>query len=224
MRCSTDRSAARRPRSLLQDVHIEDYLADLALELLDVFVLEGFLVLRPRAQSVLGSQQEPLFPVLDLGHGESMLAGGLLAGGLALENAQDQGCSWFGRPTLDVFGDEMDSSRDSNGINVPELPCAADAPGEEESEMQSTTIAVDLAKSVLEVAVSERPGQVTERHRFSRGQFSRFLAERAPATIVMEACGTAHFWGREAQRARIAPCSIRLELREHAEIPGGTIR
>jgi len=38
---------------------------------------------------------------------------------------------------------------------------------------------------------------VTERHRLSRGQFSRFLAEQAPATVVMEACGTAHFWGRE---------------------------
>jgi len=64
--------------------------------------------------------------------------------------------------------------------------------------MQSTTIAVDLAKSVFEVAVSQRPGKVAERHRLSRGQFSRFLAERAPATVVMEACGTAHFWGREA--------------------------
>jgi transposase len=92
----------------------------------------------------------------------------------------------------------MDSSRDSNGIGVPESPCAPEAPGEEESEMQSTTIAVDLAKSVFEVAVSQRPGKVAERHRLSRGQFSRFLAERAPATVVMEACGTAHFWGREA--------------------------
>jgi len=64
--------------------------------------------------------------------------------------------------------------------------------------MHSTTIAVDLAKSVFEVAVSQRPGKVGERHRFSRGQFSRFLAEQAPATVVMEACGTAPFWGREA--------------------------
>jgi len=64
--------------------------------------------------------------------------------------------------------------------------------------MQDTTIAVDLAKSVFEVAVSQRPGKVAERHRLSRGQFSRFLAEQAPATVVMEACGTAHFWGREA--------------------------
>jgi transposase len=52
---------------------------------------------------------------------------------------------------------------------------------------------------VFEVAVSRRPGKVAERHRLSRRQFSRFLAERAPATIVMEACGTAHFWGREAE-------------------------
>ena len=64
--------------------------------------------------------------------------------------------------------------------------------------MYSTTIAVDLAKSVFEVAVSQRPGKVGKRHRLSRGQFSRFLAEQAPATVVMEACGTAHFWGREA--------------------------
>ncbi len=64
--------------------------------------------------------------------------------------------------------------------------------------MNDAMIAVDLAKSVFEVAVSQRPGKVAERHRLSRGQFSRFLAERAPATIVMEACGTAHFWGREA--------------------------
>jgi transposase len=64
--------------------------------------------------------------------------------------------------------------------------------------MHSTTIAVDLAKSVFEVALSQRPGRVSARRRLSRGQFSRFLAEQAPATVVMEACGTAHFWGREA--------------------------
>ena len=64
--------------------------------------------------------------------------------------------------------------------------------------MKDTTIAVDLAKSVFEVAVSQRPGKVSARRRLSRGQFSRFLAEQAPATVVMEACGTAHFWGREA--------------------------
>src|SRR5206468_8803671 len=94
--------------------------------------------------------------------------------------------------------DGMDSSRDSRGILVPESPCAPESSGEEESEMHSTTIAVDLAKSVFEVAVSQRAGKVSARRRLSRGQLSRFLAEQAPATVVMEACGMAHFWGREA--------------------------
>jgi transposase len=62
----------------------------------------------------------------------------------------------------------------------------------------STTIGVDVAKSVFEIAVSERPGRVVHRHRLSRGQFARFLATRRPATVVMEACGMAHFWGRQA--------------------------
>jgi transposase len=65
--------------------------------------------------------------------------------------------------------------------------------------MQHTTIAVDLAKSVFEVAISRREGRVAKRQRLTRGQFTRFVRESEPATFVMEACGTAHFWGREAQ-------------------------
>jgi transposase len=64
---------------------------------------------------------------------------------------------------------------------------------------EHTTIGVDLAKSVFELAVSDRPGTVSLRRRLTRGQFSSFLAARPPATIVMEACGTAHFWGRQAE-------------------------
>jgi hypothetical protein len=33
--------------------------------------------------------------------------------------------------------------------------------------MQSTTIAVDLARSVFQIAVSHRPGQVAETHRLT---------------------------------------------------------
>jgi transposase len=63
----------------------------------------------------------------------------------------------------------------------------------------SSTIAVDLAKSVFEVAVSTQPGRVATRHRLTRPQFARFVATPPPATVLMEACGTAHFWGRRAQ-------------------------
>ena len=65
--------------------------------------------------------------------------------------------------------------------------------------MNSTTIAVDVAKAVFEVAVSEHPGQVRERHRFSRERFRRYLGEQPPAVLLMEACGSAHYWGRQAQ-------------------------
>ena len=62
------------------------------------------------------------------------------------------------------------------------------------------TIAVDVAKSVFEVAVSTRPGRVAARHRLTRAQFARFVATQPPATPLMEACGTAHYWGRHAQQ------------------------
>jgi hypothetical protein len=50
---------------------------------------------------------------------------------------------------------------------------------------------VDVAKAVFEVAVSEHADQVRERHRFSRERFRRSLGEQLPATILMEACGSA---------------------------------
>ena len=65
----------------------------------------------------------------------------------------------------------------------------------------STTIAIDVAKSVFEIAVSHRPGRVAKRERLSREQFARFLATHRPATVLMEACGMAHFWGRHAAAA-----------------------
>ena len=63
--------------------------------------------------------------------------------------------------------------------------------------MQSTLIAVDLAKNVFEIAVSRQPGKVAERHRLSRTRFLRFFAERQPAVVLLEATGSAHYWGRE---------------------------
>jgi transposase len=63
--------------------------------------------------------------------------------------------------------------------------------------MKNTTIAVDLAKSVFQIAVSHHPGRVSEEHRLSRPKFRRFMAEQQPALVLLEACGTAHYWGRE---------------------------
>jgi hypothetical protein len=59
----------------------------------------------------------------------------------------------------------------------------------EESEMQSTTIAVDLASNVFEIAASRQSGKVAERHRPSRSRLLPFFAERQPAVVLLEAKG-----------------------------------
>jgi transposase len=71
---------------------------------------------------------------------------------------------------------------------------------QEEAEMDATTVAVDVAKTVFEVAIANRQWHIVARHRFSRRRFTKFLATTPPTHVVMEACGTAHYWGRCAQR------------------------
>lgn len=65
--------------------------------------------------------------------------------------------------------------------------------------MEHTTIAVDLAKSVFQIAVSHRPGRVDEERRLSRDRFVAFFAQQPPATVILEACGSAHYWARQLQ-------------------------
>lgn len=65
--------------------------------------------------------------------------------------------------------------------------------------MQSTTIAIDLAKTVFENAVADHRGKITRRERLGRSALHQFLANTPASEVVMEACGTAHYWGRKAQ-------------------------
>jgi transposase len=66
--------------------------------------------------------------------------------------------------------------------------------------VKSTTIAIDLAKSVFEVGISDRPGHVAETHRLSREQIGMFMGTQPATVVVMEACSSAHYWGRTFQR------------------------
>jgi transposase len=65
--------------------------------------------------------------------------------------------------------------------------------------MEHTTIAVDLAKAVFQVAISHQPGRVDEERRLARDRFLEFFAQRPPATVILEACGSAHDWARQLQ-------------------------
>jgi transposase len=67
--------------------------------------------------------------------------------------------------------------------------------------MNDTTLAIDLAKTVFEVAVSTRPGAVNRRRRLTRKQLSRFVEQQPPSTILLEACSSSHYWGRRFQES-----------------------
>ena len=62
--------------------------------------------------------------------------------------------------------------------------------------MHATTVAVDLAKSVFQLAVADASWRVIEAHRLTRTQFERWFANRDVRLVIMEACGSAHHWAR----------------------------
>ena len=65
--------------------------------------------------------------------------------------------------------------------------------------MEHTTIAVDLAKSVFQISISHRVGHVDAERRLTRDRVVAFFAQQPPATVVFEACGSAHHWARQLQ-------------------------
>jgi transposase len=65
--------------------------------------------------------------------------------------------------------------------------------------MDATTVGVDLAKNVFQIAVADVRGHIVERHRLSRVRFDLFFSNRSVCKIVMEACGSAHHHARRLQ-------------------------
>jgi transposase len=55
--------------------------------------------------------------------------------------------------------------------------------------MNSTTVAVDLEKSVFQLAVADSSWEILETHRLTRTQFERWFINRDVSLVIMEACG-----------------------------------
>jgi transposase len=62
-------------------------------------------------------------------------------------------------------------------------------------------VGVDLAKQVFQVHGAAADGRVLFRKKLSRPQFAKFMSSLPPCVVAMEACGTAHYWGRELSRS-----------------------
>ena len=63
--------------------------------------------------------------------------------------------------------------------------------------MKRITIGLDIAKSVFQVHAEDASGKVVFQKRLRRSQVLGFFAGLEPALIGIEACGSAHYWGRE---------------------------
>jgi transposase len=66
--------------------------------------------------------------------------------------------------------------------------------------MNVTAVGIDLAKNVLQVHGVDARGKVTVRRQLRREQVGVFFAKLPPCLIGMEACASAHHWGRTLQR------------------------
>ena len=59
-----------------------------------------------------------------------------------------------------------------------------------------TTVGVDLAKEVFAVCVLDQTGAVVHSKVLKRDVFISWAEQLSPCAVAMEACGSAHYWGR----------------------------
>src|SRR5712672_4708564 len=62
-----------------------------------------------------------------------------------------------------------------------------------------STIGMDIAKSVFQVHGVDAAGSITIRKRVSRAKVLEYFGELPPCLVGIEACPSAHHWGRELQ-------------------------
>jgi len=66
--------------------------------------------------------------------------------------------------------------------------------------MQVTRLGLDIAKSVFQVHGVDEHGKVVVRKQLSRSKVLAYFAQVPACRIGIEACGSAHYWGRELQK------------------------
>ena len=63
-----------------------------------------------------------------------------------------------------------------------------------------TTVGLDLAKNVFQVHGADGTGRAVLRKKLRRAQVLEFFGQLPACVVAMEACGGAHYWGREIGR------------------------
>jgi transposase len=78
--------------------------------------------------------------------------------------------------------------------------------------MHANVIGLDVAKNVFQAAVSHHPGKVSKDKRLSRAKLLEFFAQQPRSKVVMEACGSAHYWARELRKLGHRPVLLPARL------------
>ncbi len=79
--------------------------------------------------------------------------------------------------------------------------------------MNTTTVAVDLAKQVFAVCVGDAHGHGGKTTVFKRAEFLAWLKTLPAGTpVAMEACGTAHYWARTLLALGLVPRIMAAEF------------
>lgn len=63
-----------------------------------------------------------------------------------------------------------------------------------------SVVGIDIAKSVFHAVEMTKTGRVVRRKRLHRDEVLKYVAQLPRCTIAMEACGGAHYWGREFKK------------------------
>ncbi len=82
---------------------------------------------------------------------------------------------------------------------------------------EHTTIVIDLAKTVFQVAVYNKFGKQKSNKAMSAKKMVETIVLHPEATILMEACGSAHYWGRrfeeKGHQVKLVPPHIAAKYR-----------
>ena len=102
-----------------------------------------------------------------------------------------------------------------DGIDVATLAMCMTSHKGEGIHREATIIGIDLAKRAFQVHGVTGDGRPVLRKKISRAQLLGFLADRPCAIVAMEACATAHEWGRASTSSGTTCGSSRRSTSSH---------
>src|SRR5215470_17119748 len=105
----------------------------------------------------------------------------------------------YGKHHTKSAPDAVDGS--SPGTRVPSMWGAARAHNDSEKpgDADTTTIGLDIAKSVFQVHGIDADGNVVVRRQLKRRYVLTFFQKLPPCLVGIEACASSHYWSRELQ-------------------------